>query len=175
MTTLSLETMDNTRHWVSSLMILCQAFNAVVCGAICLLFCLQQVNACSIGFRSGDQLGHYRTFLFFAFELCTVKHSWAQNGVWSIWLSLRSYLSNNIFKVIFVASVTRSPVFGTILVGTNHCILGTPQQQLFWRSLFGPCDSRSDPCTCPFFLLPVHQLWELTYCLIFPTPWQVPL
>ena len=43
----------------------------------------------------------------------------------------------------------------------------TPQELQFWRcsdpvvqpSQFGPCQTRSNPYTCLFFLLPTHQLW----------------
>ncbi len=49
MTALSLDLMDITRDWLSSFVMLCQAFAAAdfsccVCGAFCLQFCLQQVK-----------------------------------------------------------------------------------------------------------------------------------
>ncbi len=77
MTALSLELMDLTGDWVSSFVVLFQAFTAADFSC-CLFACLSSIsfvfskwNACSIGLRSGDWLGHCGIF-----HLLTFKHSW---------------------------------------------------------------------------------------------------
>ncbi len=81
------------RCWVSSLVMLCQASTATVFSSCLFLghfpfsFVFSKWNACSIGFRSGDWLGHCITVHFFPFKnslvafavcfvslfICTVK------------------------------------------------------------------------------------------------------
>ena len=93
MTAWSLEPIDITRRWVSSLVMLCQASTASVFSSCLFLghfpfsFVFSKWNARSIGFRSGDWLDHCRTFHFFALKnslvafavcfgslsICTVK------------------------------------------------------------------------------------------------------
>ncbi len=70
--------------------------------------------------------------------------------------------------------VHRLSFLAPLLVGPNHCIWeNTLQDLLFWRcsdpvwpSLFGPCQSHSDLFTCPFFLLPTHEIQEMTVHLL---------
>lgn len=76
--------------------------------------------------------------------------------------------------------MTQSPVqqlsfLGPLLVGTDHYKPGTPPQDLpFWRcsvwpslpSQFGPYSRRSNPSTCPSFMLPTHRLQDLTTHLL---------
>ena len=105
----SLERIDITRHWVSSLVMLCQASTATVFSSCLFLghfsfsFVFSKWNACSIGFRSGDWLGHCITFHFFALKnslvafticfgslsICTVKRRPFLDVVWQtlIWSS----------------------------------------------------------------------------------------
>ncbi len=72
MTALSLELI--TRDWVSSFVMLCQAFTAadfsccLFVGLSAFSFVFSKWNACSIGLRSGDWLGHCRIFHFFTFK-----------------------------------------------------------------------------------------------------------
>ncbi len=71
MTASSLELTDTTRDWVSSFVMLCQAFTAadfscrLFVGLSAFSFVFSKWNAYSIGLRSGDWLGHCRIFLFF--------------------------------------------------------------------------------------------------------------
>ncbi len=74
MTACSLEPMDITKFWVFSLEMLCQVFTAATLSC-CLFVGLSAFSlvfsnwkACSIGLRSGDWLGHWRIFHFFAFK-----------------------------------------------------------------------------------------------------------
>ena len=82
MTAWSLEPMDITKCWVSSFVMLCQAFTAAVfscclfVGLSAFSFVFSKWNACSIGLRSGDWLGHCRIFHFFA-----LKNSWVAYAV----------------------------------------------------------------------------------------------
>ena len=68
--------------------------------------------------------------------------------------------------------MTLSPVhhcsfLGPLLIDTNHCRHGCSAELQFWRcsdpvvqpSQFGPCQTCSNPYTCPFFLLLTHQFW----------------
>lgn len=63
--------LDISVRWVSSLVMLCQASTATVFSSCLFLghfpfsFFFSKWNACSIGFRSGDWLGHCITFHFF--------------------------------------------------------------------------------------------------------------
>ncbi len=62
--------MDITRDWVSSFMMLCQAFTAadfsycLFVGLSAFSFVFSEWNACSIGLQSGDWLGHCRIIHF---------------------------------------------------------------------------------------------------------------
>ncbi len=70
MTALSLELMDFTRDWVSSFVMLCQAFTAadfsccLFVGLSAFSFVFSKWNACLIRLRSGDWLCHCRIFHF---------------------------------------------------------------------------------------------------------------
>ncbi len=82
MTALCLELMDITKDWVSSFVMLCQAF-AVANFSCCLFvglsafsFVFSRWNACSIWLKSGDWLGHCRIIHFFTF-----KNSWVASAV----------------------------------------------------------------------------------------------
>ncbi len=91
MTAFSLELMDITRDWVSSFVMLCQAFTAAdfscclfvglsflsdLSVGLSFSFVFSLWNACSIRLRSGDWLGHCRIFHFFTF-----KNSWVAFAV----------------------------------------------------------------------------------------------
>ncbi len=73
MTALSLELMDITRDWVSSYVMLCQAFTAadfsccLFVGLSAFSFVFRKWNVCSIGFRSGDWHGHRKIFIIILF------------------------------------------------------------------------------------------------------------
>ncbi len=77
MTPLSLKLIDITRDWVSSFVVVCQAFTAadfsccLFVGPSVFSFVFSKLNACSIGLKSGDWHGHCRIFHFFTF-----KNSW---------------------------------------------------------------------------------------------------
>ncbi len=82
MTALSLELMDITRDWVSSFVMIFQAFTAadfsccLFVGLSAFSFVFSKWNACSIGLRSKDWLGHCRIFDFLTF-----KNSWVAFAV----------------------------------------------------------------------------------------------
>ncbi len=71
------ELIDITRDWVSSFVMLCQAFAAadfsccLFVGLSSFSFVFSKWNACSIGLRSGDWLGHCRIIHF-----CSFKNFW---------------------------------------------------------------------------------------------------
>ncbi len=109
---LSLEIIDITRDWVSSFVVVCQAFTAadfsccLFVGPSVFSFVFSKLNACSIGLKSGDWHGHCRIFHFFTFKnswvvfFCMfwlIVHPYYEvpcNQLWCNWLNLgRQYIS----------------------------------------------------------------------------------
>ncbi len=119
--------MDITRDWVSSFVMLCQAFTAadfscLFVGISAFSFIFSKWNACPIGLKSGDWLGHCRIFNFFIFKnswvafavccgslsTCTMKRrpiNFAAFG-W-IWAEIISLYTSEFFRLL-VSSVTSS-------------------------------------------------------------------
>lgn len=65
----------------------------------------------------------------------------------------------------------------TILVHTNHWILGTLHKACCFGELTQPSPFGKDFYTCPFSCLNHIKLknWQLTCFQMYSTPWQVPL
>ncbi len=120
--------MNITRDWVSSFVMLCQAFTAadfsycLFVGLSAFSFVFSEWNAFSIRLQSGDWLGHCRIFHFFAFKnswvafavcfgsssICTMKRrpiNFAAFG-W-IWAASISLYTSEFFHLL-LSSVTSS-------------------------------------------------------------------
>ncbi len=109
----SLERIDITRRWVSSLVMLCQASTATVFSS-CLFFghfpfsfVFSKWNACSIGFRSGDWLGHCITVHFFPFKNSLVAFA-VCFGSLSICTVKRRPMSSEAFGWIWADNIARN-------------------------------------------------------------------
>ncbi len=138
----SLERIDITRRWVSSLVMLCQASTATVFSSCLFLghfpfsFVFSKWNACSIGFRSGDWLGHCITVHFFPFKnslvafavcfgslsICTVKRrpmsSEAFGWIWADNIAPKHF---RIHPAAFVSSHIINKYKRTSSTGSHTC------------------------------------------------------
>ncbi len=109
----SLERIDITRRWVSSLVMLCQASTATVFSSCLFLghfpfsFVFSKWNACSIGFRSGDWLGHCITVHFFPFKNSLVAFA-VCFGSLSICTVKRRPMSSEAFGWIWADNIARN-------------------------------------------------------------------
>ncbi len=109
----SLERIDITRRWVSSLVMLCQASTATVFSSCLFLehfpfsFVFSKWNACSIGFRSGDWLGHCITVHFFSFKNSLVAFA-VCFGSLSICTVKRHPMSSEAFGWIWADNIARN-------------------------------------------------------------------
>ncbi len=151
MTALSLEL------WVSSFVMLCQAFTAadfsccLFVGRAAFSFVFSKWNSCSIGLRSGDWLGHCRIFHFITFKnswvafagcfgsssICAKKHhpiNFAAFGwIWAESISL--YTSK--FIRLLLSSVTSplntsNPVpLEAMHAHASHCLHHVSQMMLY--------------------------------------------
>ena len=122
----------------------------LVLGAFSFSFVFRKWNACSIGFRSGDWLGHCITFHFFALKnssvaftvcfgslsICTVKRVW-QTLIWSscFWGSPMVYI------LWWTLCIHSGEVFCWLLTLTHiHLPPGecSWSGQLLWRGFSSP-------------------------------------
>ncbi len=114
---------------VSSLVMLCQASTATVFSSCLFLghfpfsFVFSKWNACSIGFRSGDWLGHCITVHFLSLQKlfgCFCSMLWVivhlhceapSNEFWSIWLEYEQIIlarNTSEFILLLLSAVTSS-------------------------------------------------------------------
>ncbi len=105
----SLERIDITRRWVSSLVMLCQAVfsSCLFLGHFPFSFVFSKWNACSIGFRSGDWLGHCITVHFFPFKNSLVAFA-VCFGSLSICTVKRRPMSSEAFGWIWADNIARN-------------------------------------------------------------------
>ncbi len=172
----SLERIDITRRWVSSLVMLCQASTATVFSSCLFLghfpfsFVFSKWNACSIGFRSGDWLGHCITVHFFPFKnslvafavcfgslsICTVKRRPMSSEAFG-WIWADNIARNTSeFILLLLSAVTSSINKRTSSTGSHTCPRHdtTTTMLHWWGSMLGSW-------AVPFLL----------HTLLFPSLW----
>ncbi len=141
MTAWSLDLMDITKDWVSSFVMLCQAFTAadfrccLFVGLSAFSFIFNKRNECSIGLRSGDWLGHCRIFHFLTSKtpglllLCYVHvyYELPPNQLCSIWLNLGRECVTLDHKTSrkSLGYICRNYVSRPNIVLTNHTSMGS--------------------------------------------------
>ncbi len=136
---LSLALMDISRDWVSSLWCFARSLLQLTSVVVCFYFCLQRVKCSSIGFRSGEWLGHCRIIHLFTFKnswvafpvcfgslsICTIKHrtiSFVLFG-WICTESITLYTSEFIRLFLsFCHIITKQPrATGSHAAHASHC------------------------------------------------------
>ncbi len=170
----SLERIDITRRWVSSLVMLCQASTATVFSSCLFLghfpfsFVFSKWNACSIGFRSGDWLGHCITVHFFPFKNSLVAFA-VCFGSSSICTVKRRPMSSEAFGWIWADNIARNTSeFILLLLSVVTSSINT-REQFHWQphmpTLPPPCFTDEVVClgswAVPFLL----------HTLLFPSLW----
>ncbi len=170
MTALSVELMDITRNWVSSFVMLCQAFTAadfscsLFVGLSAFSFDFSKWNACSIGLKSRARLGHSKILHFFtsnnswvAYAECFGLSCWRSAAIFFLAVELgsksvrRSCLSD-IRGILQCKNRSVKTSFRCWTLSSLVC-------SFFYQNL--------PKCWFGCFLL---SLWWI--CLVFETKWQ---